>query len=185
MPANLFEQYITGGGWAMLVLVPASVVALATMMRAWFLMRGGPLQRLSADVQATVSGLRGHMRPGIADARVIAMDAALRVYHVLQPLVLVYTVAPLVGAAGTAWKLHTAWRATGAGAAANSERLSVALQQAFVPLMWGVAVALVSVTGYTMLRARLLRIEREVLTPAAIAALDSTGGAAGGRGNGR
>ncbi len=65
-----------------------------------------------------------------------------------------------------------AWRGP---ASLQNKNLSAALEQAFVPLGWGLLVGLLAITGYAILRARLFRIEHEILTPAALSALNEKG----------
>ncbi len=169
MEESLFEHYVLGGGWAMLVLVPASIVALATILRASLMLWGRSVHRLAAEVRATVTAQKKHGPVALTDARVIAMDTALHTYLAMQPLVIIYAAAPFVGALGTAMALHKAWRGP---VSLQARNLGTALENAFVPLCWGLGVALLAITGYVFLKARLASIERNILAPAAVAALN-------------
>ena len=158
-----------GGGWAMFVLVPASIVALATILRVGILLWGKSVRKLAAEVQTTVVAQKRHGPMSMTDARIIAMDQALNVYVALQPLALIYTVAPIIGALGTTWALGKVWRGP---VSLQARYLASALEHAFMPLGWGLCVALLAITGYALLKARLATVERYILTPAAISALN-------------
>lgn len=158
----------------MLLLIPASVVVVATILRMVARLWGDSPRRLAAETRGAVIAYR--QRAGslsIADARTIAMDVAMSVYTGLQPLAAIYAIAPLVGALGTAWSLGRVWRSP---SSLRNKNLQAALEQAFVPLGWGLLIGLIAATGYAILRARLVSIERNVLAPAAIDALKEPGG---------
>ncbi len=170
MPENLFKYYVLGGGWVMIFLIPASIVALATIFRVAGHLRGSAVKRLSNQLRATVIA---HKHSAVSsmdftDARMLAADASMGVYVSLQPLSVIYAVAPMLGAVGSAWSLMLAWRGA---ASLQNKNLAAALEHAFIPLGWGVLVGLLSITGYAVLRARLVRIEIDILAPAAMAAL--------------
>lgn len=173
MRQTFFQHYVLGGGWSMVLLVPASVVVLATIFRMVTRLWGSAPQHLAAEVRAVVLAQKQRVGSlGLADARTIAMDTATNVYMGLQPLTAIYAIAPLIGALGTAWTLGQVWRGP---VSLREKNLQLALEQAFVPLGWGLLIGLAASTGYAILRARLVRLERNLLAPAAIAALYESG----------
>lgn len=174
MPNNLFQHYVMGGGWVMLLLLPASIVAVATIFRVSARLWGRPVQQLANELRAVVLAhkIQSPTALTLTDARVLAADSAMTLYVTLQPLSAIYAVAPMLGALGTAWALGRVWRGP---ASLQNKNLAAALEQAFVPLGWGLAVGLLAITGYAILRARLVRIEQEILAPAALSALNEKG----------
>ena len=170
MSHNLFQHYVLGGGWVMLFLVPASVVALATIFRVAMRLWGNPVHQLAKQVRAIViaESQKNPQPLSVTDARVIAMDFAMTNYLSLQPLSAIYALAPMLGALGSTWSMSRVWSGP---VSLQGKDLQAALEQAFVPLGWGLVIGLISIGGYAILRARLARIEREVFAPAAIAAL--------------
>lgn len=171
MGRNLFEHYVLGGGWAMFILVPASVVAVATLFRAMMLVSRGAVARLTAEVRATVMAQRSAGRPvSLTDARTVAADGALRLFAAIQPLGFVYSIAPFAGAAGTLWALLGVWQSS---AQLSPRYMALALEHAFVPLGWGLVIALFSIASFGLLKSRIISIELEALAPAAIGALDA------------
>lgn len=171
MSENLFQTYILSGGWAMVLLVPASIVALATIIRAVMRLWGPSVRRLTSDVRSTIIDQKSRTALTLTDARVIASDTAASIYGTLQPLSAIYAIAPMIGALGAAWSLRRVWQQP---ASLPNENMQTALAQAFVPLGWGIVVGLVSILGYAILRARLVTIEHNLLAPAAIAALNES-----------
>jgi len=171
VPENFFEHYVMGGGWAMLILVPASIVSIATALRAAMMLWGRSVARQAAVVEAAVATRRSRGAVSLADARIIAMDSAMGVYVALMPLSIIYAAAPVVGALGSVWSLAVAWRNS---VSLQARYLASALEHAFMPLGWGLVVSLISIVCYGILKARLVHVERAVLVPAALSALTGT-----------
>lgn len=169
MPDNLFQYYIIGGGWVMLLLVPASIVAVAAIFRGIARLWGRSVRELTNDVRMMVREQRRYGAISYTDARMIAADNAMAAYAILQPLSAVYALAPMLGALGCAWQLAQVWNGP---ESLRDKNLSAALEQAFVPLGWGLVIGLIAILGYAILRGRLVRVEMDVLAPAAIDALN-------------
>lgn len=170
MAETLFHKYILGGGWVMVLLVPASIVCLATFFHAASRLWGRNPGKLAEDVRATVLDQRRRIALTLTDARVIAADTAATVYSGLQPLSVIYSIAPLLGATGTAWAFIQIWQ--GQPASLQGRNIGPTLENAFIPLGWGLVVGLIAITCYAILRARLVHVEQKIFAPAAIAALD-------------
>jgi hypothetical protein len=84
--STFFQNYVLSGGWAMVLLVPASVVALATAL------------------QAALAHKRRRETPDLADVSVF-----------VRPLLWVYAAAPIIGALGSVTKLWRQAAAHGSG----------------------------------------------------------------------
>lgn len=155
----------------MLLLAPASVVALATILRGFAQVNRRAGLALSARVRATVLAQyhRSGGRLSITDARTFAAESALGLYSILQPLPAIYAIAPIVGALGSVAALSRAWNSP---RSLQSQRLAEALNHAFIPLGWGLLISLIAIAGYAILRARVFWVEQTILSPAALAALD-------------
>jgi len=152
----------------MLVLVPASIVAIATALRAAMMLWGRSVSRHVAEVQTAIASHRSRTAISLADARIIAMDSAMRIYVALMPLSIIYALAPVVGALGTVWALASVWRSS---VSLQARYLASALEHAFMPLGWGLTVSLISIVLYGILKARLVWVEREILVAAAMGVL--------------
>ena len=156
----------------MLVLIPASVVALAACLRAWAATtRGAVSGGESADdtaagrVLARLRAKRDSFGAITAqDVREEIADEVLDLYSMLQPLVVVFVGAPLVGALGSVAGMMAALRVSAAAGAV--EPLAAAAERALIPSAWGVGVALAAFLMWAWLRARLAAREREDLEPA-------------------
>lgn len=165
-----FEHYVLGGGWAMLLLLPGSMITLAVMLRGWLALRSSSLTR-AADSPATRIGARlallserfGHLTMEDVRAEVDAEVNDLRA--IFQPLLAALVIAPLIGVLGSLTAIMSANAAAAAGSGA--EALAARVEQALVPSMWGTGIALAAALGLFMLNVRLYRSARQVLEPAA------------------
>src|SRR5690606_3858232 len=110
----------------MFVLIPASIVAVATVFRGIAVLFGGDVRENAAEL--------------------ISAERAL-----LQRLVMVYTLAPVVGAIAAAWRVVALGGLT-------AEETSPAVFNAFIPLAWGVTIGFVALMGYALLSGRLIAI---------------------------
>jgi biopolymer transport protein ExbB/TolQ len=155
----------------MLILIPASIVAAASILRCIAMLWGRSVQSRAAELRAAIAGQRARGNLSLTDARTIAMDSAMQLYGALQPLAAIYAAAPIIGALGTLWYLGRAWRGP---VSLQGRYLALALEHSFIPLGWGLVLALFSITGYSLLKARIGRVERDILVPAAIGALNDT-----------
>jgi biopolymer transport protein ExbB/TolQ len=159
------------GGWAMLLIIPMSVVALAAILRAAAAYRreqiaGEAREKTSVTrVTARLAALREQFSAITAeDVRSEITRELLELYSLLQPLPAIFILAPIVGAAGSITRLMVTMLAIGRGG--SVERLSLAVEAALVPLFWGVVVAGFAYLGWALLKARLFYCERYYLRPA-------------------
>lgn len=175
MIANYFDHYVLGGGWAMLILIPASVVALAAILRAALLFRtvalmggrGGADDCPAARLVSRLKALResaGNLTAG--DARIEVQAETLRMYAMLQPLAAMFVLSPLAGLLGSITAIMNANLDAARGG--NAEALAAAIERALIPAMWGVAIAAAAYTGFAFLRARLFYCEDKLLAPLAM-----------------
>jgi len=147
MEKSILARYVLDGGWTMVLLLPAAVAAVATALRAGWVLR-------RANVRAIADQL---YRSDDADSAAIAYAAALRLYGALQPLSALYVLAPLLGMLGSLVVLLS-----------NESGLAVAdLRRAILPPVWGVGIAIFSYLCFVLLRARLVAVERDIFLPAA------------------
>lgn len=166
---SYFEHFVVAGGWAMLLLVPASMVALASFFRAllayrWVAVAGGQ-QSKAAEVVARLSDLRSrHGNLSAEDIRAEIRTGVNDLYALLQPLIAVFVAAPLVGIVGSITLLMAANLDVASGG--GVDRLAANYERALVPLLWGTAISALSYLGYAVLKARLYHCERNLLTPA-------------------
>lgn len=136
----------------MLLLVPASVLSVATALRSAWVMRSGNIRDVSRQLPALDD-------PARADR---AYAAALQLYGTLQPLAAMYVLAPLIGLLGCLTTLIPVQAQLLTPGARQIESLTLAYQHALIPPFWGVAVATFSYAAFALLRARVFRIEMEL-----------------------
>lgn len=159
----------------MLLLVPASVVTVAAIVRAGLALRRGELEpgdaqrHTVAPVQRIAFRLEQiRERTGALtaeDVRAEVMLEAVRLYAMLQPLVAVFVLSPLVGLLGSITGVMAANLDLAGGG--SPEALAAAVERALVPGFWGVLISGVAYAGYVLLRARLYHCERTFLMPGA------------------
>lgn len=133
---SIFQNAILGGGWAMFLLIPASVVAVATTLRGLALLFGSNAQKNPAALAAM-----GH--------------------SLLQPLSMIIMLAPMIGAIAAAWRMAAGYL----NADVIPTDLSRIILSAFIPLAWGVTVGLIATLGYAILRGRLQRLDLTAPAP--------------------
>ena len=156
----------------MLVLIPASVVALASCLRAWAATTRRAVAAETDAVDTAAGRVLARLRVTrdsfgaitAQDVREEIADEVLDLYSLLQPLVVVLVGAPLVGALGSVAGMMVALRASAAAGAA--EPLAAAAERALIPSVWGVGLALAAFLMWAWLRARLAARERDDLAPA-------------------
>lgn len=150
MPDSLLNQYVLAGGWTMALLLPAAIVALATAMRAAWLLRDKEVQKVARDLHPArpIEGNKG--------GESAAYAAALNLYGLLQPLSAVFVLASLIGMLGSFTAIL----------AQPFPRGAAHLRQAMLPSIWGLSISVFSYAAFCLLRARVFRVEREILLPA-------------------
>jgi biopolymer transport protein ExbB/TolQ len=164
-----FNHYVLNGGWAMLLLIPASVVTVAALLRGWLILRQSALSPLDKNrtASAIVARLQAiaddHKRITPDDVRAEISNETLNLYAALQPLVAMYVLAPLAGVLGAVTKLMAAYSDIASGL--SPEALASLTESALVPVMWGVAIAAVAYAAFATLRARLFYIETRIIRP--------------------
>ena len=186
MIETYLEHYVIGGGWAMLVLLPASMLAVTLIVRGWLLLNRSHIAGTAAAEGAgtgpdtTPRGLGAdtatgrvivrlrelHARTGEVspdDVRAEISSETVALYSQFHLLVALYVLAPLVGLLGSLTAIMSANLDVVAGGGA--ERLAAAVERALVPTLWGVGVACVAYAGFAVLRARLFLVERRTLLP--------------------
>ncbi|MCX7718947.1 MAG: hypothetical protein N2111_11195 [Candidatus Sumerlaeaceae bacterium] len=160
---SFFEHYVLGGGWSMLLLVPALVVALFAGVRGLLAVRG--VRRYGAEMVASrltqLFDRHGSLSPQDVRAEVAAVVNDL--CTLLLPLQAVFILAPLAAVAGSVWRVMTASVAVAGG---RVEPFAAEVEQALVPLVWGVGIAALAYTFYLVNRIAILALERDVLVPA-------------------
>lgn len=161
----------------MIILIPMSVVVLATFLRCVVAMWGVGKRKLVRQIEeAAVHRQRaalGEPVSAAAEAALLANQSAAQLYGLLQPLVFAYMAAPVLGALGTVWTLGRVWR----GPIINQPKLLAdSIEQAFIPMGFGLLVSLCAVVFYATLKARILKVEHSLLLPAAHNALPTPGG---------
>lgn len=168
-----FQHYVLNGGWAMLLLIPASVVTLAAILRGFILLYGrGACNEAVANIQERLSTIAGHgTKPTTEDVRAEVAGETLELYSAIQPLATMYVLTPLIGLLGSVTQVMNANVTLKSGTSA--EKVGAALEAALVPTMWGLGIAVVAYAGFALLRSRLFRCERTNIMPRAEAiALD-------------
>lgn len=159
----------------MLLLLPASVVAVATFIRGILLLRGsqwdGGRDTITAKLRSSLTDrTTAGEKLTQEDARDAADDEALALYSALLPLQIVFVLAPLVGLVGTVWAMISAYLTVARTGA--TELLASAMEQALIPTMWGLGIAIFSYAAFAVLRARLYYCEQHYLRPAARGSVD-------------
>lgn len=171
--ASFLDTYVLGAGWVMLLLVPASVVSVATLLRCAAAYRAsavaGDGDSAAARVVARLHALR-EAQGGITaqDVREETDQEVLELYALLQPAHVVSFVSPLLGLLAGIIALLPAVAAPARGA--DAAQVGLMAHQALVAIAWGVGVGLVAFVGFAILRARLWHMENEHLRPAVEAA---------------
>lgn len=164
MLETYLTHYVLNGGWAMLLLVPASIVVVAAIVRAALLVRAeevvakgneSALQRVLAVVDA--ESPEEKMREAVE-------DETLRIYAQFQPLLIAYVAAPMIGVIGSITMLMNANLELARGGAA--EAMATYAERALIPSMWGSVIGLVAFIAFAILRWRLYYVERDILMPA-------------------
>lgn len=167
--ASFLDTYVLGAGWVMLLLVPASVVSVATLMRCAVAYRAsavmGDDDSAAGRVIARLHSLREAQGDITAqDVREETDQEVLELYALLQPAHVVAVAAPLLGLLAGIVALLPAALAPARGA--DAAQVSLMAHQALVAMAWGVGVGLVAFLGFAVLRARLWHVENEFLRPA-------------------
>jgi hypothetical protein len=175
---TFFEHYVLGGGWAMLLLLPALVVTLFAGVRGLLVVRAAR-QSGASHLAARLEEL--HERHGalsLHDARSEVEAMVNSFCALLLPLQAVFVLAPLAAVAGSVWRVMTAAMAASAG---SVEPFAAEVEQALVPLLWGVAIAALAYGLHWMIRIAILSLERDMLIPAADEAVERLSARLGGR----
>lgn len=171
-----FDHYVLAGGWAMLFLIPASVVTIGAAFRALLALRLDALagERNDSSAARVAARLRElHERHGTVSADDIRAEVdgeALRLFALLQPISAMAALAPLAGILGSVTSLMAANNE--AARRGSADFLPALVERALIPTMWGLGIALLATACYTALRARLYYCERRWLRPAAERAAD-------------
>lgn len=153
MSESILAHYVLDGGWSMLLLLPASVVSVAAALRSAWMMRGTAVLDIARQLPAHDDPLRPER----------AYAAALQLYGTLQPLVAMYVLSPLIGLLGSLTTLIPVQSHLLTPGARQVESLHAAYQHALIPPFWGVAIAAFSYAAFALLRARVFRVETELL----------------------
>lgn len=154
----------------MLLLLPASIVALATVLRVLSILSSGSVKKLSEEMENNIkASYEQNKNLTSSDARDFAYDKALSVYGMLQPLTVVYAVAPLIGALGTVFSIVDSNARF--GRSGDFMKLSEGIENSIIPCIWGIGIALFAVVSFGLLKSRLFKIEVGVLVPLALQTL--------------
>lgn len=171
---NTFLQtYVISAGWVMVLLVPASVVALAAMLRAALMLRSQAVINLTdgpaGEVVARLRALKeAHGTVTAQDIREEIDREMLEFAALLQPLYFIFIAAPMVGLIGGVVALLPA--ASMAGPMKDGAALALVVHSALVSIAWGLGVGVFAFVGFATLRARMWSVEAEELRPAVEAA---------------
>lgn len=176
MTDSYFQHYVLSGGWPMLILLPLSVVTVATILRAILGLATGrisPAAGTAAPGDGTAAGRvaerldrirTAHGTIQASDIRAEIDAETLRLYAQIHPLGAMVLVAPLIALAGSVTQLLSANLSYQAGGSAQAFVASA--EQALVPLFWGASIAAIACVGLYALRARLFHLEETRLRPA-------------------
>lgn len=173
MVQSYFEHYVIAGGWAMVLLVPASVVVLATIIRALFALRGSRFSSATAprDVSTHTAAVAERLRARSRQFGKLAADdisteidlEIVELYSIVQPLPAITVLAPIVGMLASVLRIMAAQRQL--AGSHSVESMALAVEGSLVPLVWGLSVAGVSYLSYAIFRARLYFCESRLLRP--------------------
>jgi hypothetical protein len=172
MVQSYFEHYVLAGGWAMLLLIPASVLAVAIVVRGVIAMRSGNFAESTKGTEPTrtmevIARLEAlsdtHKTVTAEDVRAESWREVIDLYSLLQPLPTIAFLAPLVGLLASTFRVMAAQRQV--ASAASIEPLAAAVEGALIPMVWGIGVACIAYAGYAALKARLYYCERNLLVP--------------------
>ena len=180
---NTFLQtYVISAGWVMVLLIPASVAALAAMLRGALMLRSQAVTNLTDGAAGEVVGRLRALKE--AHGTVTAQDIReevdcemLEFAALLQPLYFVFIAAPMIGLIGGVIGLMPA--ASVAGTMKDSAVLAGVIHSALVSIGWGLGVGVFAFVGYASLRARMWSVEADELRPAVEAASRDLVGAPG------
>ncbi len=167
---NTFLQtYVISAGWVMVLLVPASVVALAAMLRAAVMLRSSAVANLTdgaaAEVVARLRALKeAHGTVTAQDIREEVDREMLEFASLLQPLYVIFIAAPMVGLIGAVIALLPATSAV--GFMKDGVALASVVHSALVSIGWGLGVGVFAFLGYAIFRARMWAVEADALRPA-------------------
>lgn len=151
----------------MILLLPVSVVALATTLRGFSVLSAKSVSLMENQVCESVEkSFNANRQLTVTDVRDIAYDKALSVYSIIQPLSILYSIAPIIGVLGSVVTLMTGNMKF--GKSGDIVKLSESLENSFIPCIWGIGIALVSLLGFGFLKSRLFKIESQVLVPVAL-----------------
>jgi hypothetical protein len=169
MLETYLTHYVLDGGWAMLLLIPASVVVIASIIRMMIMIQpaslrkpDGAVSRVNASLDALIEQF-GELKPD--DVRQQVESEMLRFIAMLQPLNLISVCAPLTGLLGAITIMMAAFLEQANGGSA--QLLSAALERSLIAPMWATAIAIISYAGLITLRYFIFKAEQNIVAPAA------------------
>ncbi|MCX7013541.1 MAG: MotA/TolQ/ExbB proton channel family protein [Candidatus Sumerlaeota bacterium] len=193
---NYFQRYILDGGIMMVGLVPASIIALGNVIQLCIVLRRARVapkgliaaaRSISspADYAAFRQGLPslphplarvalGYLEAGERgqscdpDENPGPLDDALdRLYSKLNPLMVIYTVSPLMGLLGTILGMMNTFFKYAVLQSHDLAQLSKGIMEALITTMWGLYIAIPVYVCVALLRGRIFRYEKDILPEAA------------------
>lgn len=189
--STLLYRYIIAGGVMMTALVPLSIFALGYIIQAFIRLRRAKIapegivssaqgiasveefEQFRAELEKGDSALArmafGCVRAAergelvLIDENPAAVEHELdRLYHGLTPLVVVYTIAPLIGLLGTILGLMNTFYQYAVVRQQDLEVLSVGINEALVTTMWGLYIAIPTYVFTALIRGKIFHYEKNI-----------------------
>lgn len=189
--STLLYRYVIAGGIMMVALIPLSIFALGYIIQAFIRLRRAKIapDRIVSSAQGIASveefeHFRDELEKGdsalarmafgciraaergetvLIDENPAPVEHELdRLYHGLTPLVVVYTIAPLIGLLGTILGLMNTFYQYAVVRQQDLEVLSVGINEALVTTMWGLVIAIPTYVFTALIRGKIFHYEKNV-----------------------
>jgi biopolymer transport protein ExbB/TolQ len=155
---NALKHYVLDGGWAMLLLIPASVLAVGIVLRNLWTLRWSALEDKASELE-TSQGDRA-MPSSMADD--VVEREVLKLCSYVQPLSALFVLAPLAGLLGSLVQLSALFERIEGGLAVSQSQAAVIFRGALLPAIWGALLSAFCYAWYAVFRSRILSAEEEL-----------------------
>jgi biopolymer transport protein ExbB len=189
-PGTYFDRYVLDGGIMMFFLVPASALALGMILQNFLNLRRGRLiggrrfreareelarsgnrealaellqrRRSVALARVALRGLAAERIPTREEAVYLIREEVARLFRSVNPLAVIFNLAPYLGILGTVLGLMDSFEAY-AARRVDLDQLGAGLKVALLTTVWGLGIAIPSHLFYHLFRGRLIRAEEDLL----------------------
>jgi biopolymer transport protein ExbB/TolQ len=147
----------------MLLLIPASVVAVGIVLRNLWALRWSALQARAAEL---VTAPRNATAFSSISGEGVEPEI-LKMCAYLQPLSALFVLAPLAGLLGSLIQLSELFERLEGGLALSQSQAATIFRGALLPAIWGTVLSAFCYAWYAVFRSRILSAEEELFYRAA------------------